>query len=149
MQRNKLVTSVYLKPTLLFLHVSPPPLTSIPPSQLFPPTVIHPSLVFRPHCYSSLTAIPPSSSYHILGRNSPSPQHTWPVLASIECVLTWWYCVARCLLPVCCCCSYCCCLALVVLVLTLMVERRQERLSREELLEIPLSESWRQLSLKQ
>jgi hypothetical protein len=30
---------------------------------------------------------------------------------------------------------------LVVLVLTLMVERRQERLSTEELLEIPLSES--------
>jgi hypothetical protein len=36
----------------------------------------------------------------------------------------------------------------VVLLLTLMVERRQEMLSMEELLQIPLSESWWQLSLK-
>jgi hypothetical protein len=37
---------------------------------------------------------------------------------------------------------------LAVLVLTLIVERRQERLSMEELLEIPLSKSWLQLSLE-
>ena len=67
--------------------------------------------------------------------------------ASLECVFTLSNSLLKRLLPISC--SFCCLTSFLVVFLILMVERRQERLSTEELLEIPLSCSLLLLRLKQ